>query len=310
MSIVRVAEHCTASGLCQVAWWQKYIEIFRHPVRIADGCTLLIFNGKKNIPMEKAPATPGNKEKIPSDIPVQRGKQGNVQCPGGRTLSCVNGMSSVLEVELCPASGYFQCPGGRTLSYVRNAPESSDTQSKRGNFQGKKLHTTPAKPGYTLGNPSNWANRWKELEIVIEIADAPESADNVSKRGNFQGKKLHTRQRYVQWPCSRNPSSVWDMSSVRVVKLSTASEVCSVSEWLNSVLRQGPGGRTLPSTGVSPVWVTFFLSKIRGVGNKLQKSSQLQYMSPGLVETMSSVKGMSSGRVAEIRSISGVFSEA
>ncbi|GFY28308.1 hypothetical protein TNCV_4396401 [Trichonephila clavipes] len=80
----------------------------------------------------------------------------------------------------------------------------------------------------------------------------------------------------------QNSAQHWGISSVRV------AELCPTSE----------------------SWVTFFLSKIRGVGNKLQKSSQLQYMSPGLVETMSSVKGMSSGRVAEIRSISGVFSEA
>ncbi|GFW50386.1 hypothetical protein TNCV_2886921 [Trichonephila clavipes] len=51
-----------------------------------------------------------------------------VQCPSGRTLYSVRGMSSVRVAELFPASCYVQYPSGRTLSCMRGISSGLDAE--------------------------------------------------------------------------------------------------------------------------------------------------------------------------------------
>ncbi|GFW09344.1 uncharacterized protein TNCV_2066031 [Trichonephila clavipes] len=177
---------------------------------------------------------------------------GYVQCPGGRTLSCVRHMSSCLEPKYCPATGsevclvsdwnnsvhlqrYVKCPGGRYLSLVRGM--SSALEAKLSCVRGM--------------------SRGLDAELCPETEICPVS----------EWKNSVMSQRYVLCPSGRTLSIVSGVSSVRV------ADICRSSGWKNSVHNQRyvkcPGGR--------------YLSLVRGMSSALEsKLSCVWGMSRGL----------------------------
>ncbi|GFX41281.1 hypothetical protein TNCV_1653641 [Trichonephila clavipes] len=150
--------------------------------------------------------------------------QGYVQCPSGRTLSNVRGMSKGLEAELCLGSGvcpvsqwqnvrensvqvqgYVQCPSGRTLSNVRGISEAW----RQNSVQVQGYVQCPRGQGYSRG---------LEAELCSGSGVCPVSQwqNSFQRRGllRFRG-----------------------MSSVRVVELCPTSWVCPEAWRQNSLAK-------------------------------------------------------------------------
>ncbi|GFV67818.1 hypothetical protein TNCV_925841 [Trichonephila clavipes] len=225
------AEICPALGVCPEGW--KPISLLRERY---DHCprTLFFVRAGKHLYLQNFCINDNNMQKCSQLQYMSRNHArsmtsiGYFQCPRGRTLSCVTGMSSVWVAELCPFSGIYPMSGWQ-ISIQRQGYNQWSKSKNSVDGQGYRvsgLQNSVLRQGYVQWPGGRTLSCVRGMSSVRVAELCPDS--EVCPASEWQNSVL--REGYVQCPVCKNLSCVRGMSSGLEVVLCSASGASITSE--------------------------------------------------------------------------------